>query len=145
MAKTIGRGGRPRRDVHCGPVRRLLRPVAWCALALVASVPVTALACQWECAFEEPTAGHHAGHRHDPDGAAPLGVAGIGAFGDDCAHPSEIGPVITGEAFKLAAATAMFTGDVIGSASAAGAVARPSPPADHGPPGSASRFLVLRI
>ena len=135
------------RHVYCGAVRRLLRPVAWCALALVASVPVTALACQWECAFEQAATGHHAAHHHEAAGSGPSTVARMGVSGDySCAHPATAAPAITGEAFKFAAETvgsAISNGiDVVPSVSS---VVRLTPPADHSPPGLASRFLILRI
>ena len=141
--RAVGSG----RHVYCGALRRLLRPVAWCALALVASVPVTALACQWECAFEQAATGHHSAHQHEAAGSASSTVARIGGSGDySCAHPATAAPAITAEAFRFSAET---VGPVISNdidvVPSVSSVARLSPPADHSPPGLASRFLILRI
>lgn len=125
-------------------MRRLLRPVTWCALLLAAMAPAATLACQWECAFDDPVTPHHAAH-HDHGASAAYGTMRLAASGDPCEHPLVAAPAITPDAFKMTvlAWAVVRSSEVSGVQNGADPIRLDA--SAHGPPGAPTRSSVLRI
>lgn len=124
-------------------MRRLLRPVTWCALLLAAMVPSATLACQWQCAFDDPATPHHAAH-HDHGASAAFGTVRLAASGS-CEHPLVAAPAITPDAFHMA----VPAWEVVRGSEVSGVQNGADPirllESAHGPPGAQTRSSVLRI
>jgi hypothetical protein len=86
------RNRRPRTDVYSRKVSAILRPVALCALLILGVSPAATLVCQWACASEATTGGHHAGHHAESSEAVqasetPVGGPSVRASEMNCHHP----------------------------------------------------------
>ena len=144
---TLG-NGRPRADVYSRKVSAILRPVALCALLILVVSPAATLVCQWACASEAPTAGHHTGHHAHASEAVQASETTVGgpsllAPEMNCHHPV-IAPAVT------SATVQMFEPGV-------GRVSTPVAPRADGykklsvpyvtgsPPGARSAPLSLRV
>ena len=96
---------RSRADVYSRKVSAILRPVALCALLILVASPAATLVCQWACASEAPTAGHHTGHHaHSSEAvqASETTVVGPSVLAPEmnCHHPA-IAPAVTSATVQM--------------------------------------------
>lgn len=130
-------------------VKRLIQPVALCALVVLGAFPAVTLACQWACVRQVAGQTHHHATQHESPShpshdAAPSTDLGVISEERPCAHAATAVSAISTFTFKAFAPIAVHAA-VAASASPiyrgliAVAVATPSPP------GARSAPLALRI